>query len=393
MTFTSVIVAATLPLIGSAFKVNNSELGLVLATYVAGIGLFQILAGFGALRLGARQIYLIGLLIIGAASILSVLSTSVFELALLRFIAGSGAAFSSGTAYSLLSVYYPEGQRGKSFGLFFGITNGLGGLIGLPASAVLGLAYGWASPFEIIGTIILATVGLSFIILPVDKGASENLNQLSMIWSRGGLILRSRSIWGLSLGLAGLAVVGVAGIDYLPQYFSQSHPLWGINTAAEIAALGIGFTIPGGILGGWIGDKGIDRRIVLMVFSTILGLGIIVLPHLTLIFFWGLYAVAGIAVGITNAVMFLIPSYLKESSGEGVTLGIGVINTVQLLITSVFLSIFGFLSVTKGYTLAWTLIGVMAIVLLPLLLFVSSDGAKRSSNLQTGQVESGISPV
>ena len=35
MTFTSVIVAATLPLIGSAFKVNNSELGLVLATYVA----------------------------------------------------------------------------------------------------------------------------------------------------------------------------------------------------------------------------------------------------------------------------------------------------------------------------------------------------------------------
>ena len=125
----------------------------------------------------------------------------------------------------------------------------------------------------------------------------------------------------------------------------------------------------------------------------ILGLGIIVLPHLTLIFFWGLYAVAGIAVGITNAVMFLIPSYLKESSGEGVTLGIGVINTVQLLITSVFLSIFGFLSVTKGYTLAWTLIGVMAIVLLPLLLFVSSDGAKRSSNLQTGQVESGISPV
>jgi len=61
VTFVMVMVASTLPLIGAEFKVNNSELGLVLAVFVAGFGLFQIPAGLGALKVGTRQIYLIGL--------------------------------------------------------------------------------------------------------------------------------------------------------------------------------------------------------------------------------------------------------------------------------------------------------------------------------------------
>jgi MFS transporter, ACS family, D-galactonate transporter len=372
VTFVSVIVAATLPLIGTHFLTNTATLGTILGAYVAGFALFQVPAGFGALRTGARSIYLLGLLLMGGASLLCGFSGNLLELGLLRFVAGAGQALQSGTAYSLLSTYYPEGQRGKFFGIFVGVTNGIGGLLGLPASTALGVSYGWAVPFELMGAIVLIVTGLSFVILPAVQ-STKKAEQLSAIWSMGLKIFRSKSIWGLALGLAGFTAASYTPIDYVAQYFSQVHPAWGIHTASYIAATGIGFTFPGGILGGWIGDRGFSRKRVMLCLGVVFGLLWILLPYIPLDAYWGLYAVAGIAVGLAAALTFLIPSLLEESRGEGVTLAIGLINTTQLIFTSGFLAFFGFLSVTSGFNPAWTASGLVTLALLPFLFLVASN--------------------
>jgi MFS transporter, ACS family, D-galactonate transporter len=370
-TFASVLAAGTLPLVGAQFHANNAALGVLLSAYLAGFGLFQIVAGFGALRAGPRKIYLTGLLLIGLPSLVTGSSGSLAIFALLRFVAGTGQALTSGTAYGLLSTYYPEGQRGKSFGLFLGVTNGLGGLLGLPLSTSLGLAYGWAVPYESVGVIILAVSGLSFVILP--RAGTGPSTIISVLWKRSLQIFRSKSIWGLALGLAGFAAASSVPIDYLAQYFAQIHPAWGIKTASEIAATGIGFSLPGGIIGGWIGDRGWNRKAVLLTFGTMFGLLWITLPFLPLFVYWGLYAIAGIAVGLVNALMFLTPSLLNESQGEGVTLAIGLINTVQLIFDGIFLAFFGYVSLIDGYTPAWILTGVACLILLPFLFLVASN--------------------
>ncbi len=374
VTFVSVEIAPIVPLIGEAYKVNTSQLGLMLGAFLGGFGIFQIPSGFGAIKWGTKEIYLVGLGLMGATTLLSGYSINILELALLRFVTGAGAALSSGSAYSLLSSYYSEGQKGKLIGIFFGITNGAGGIVGLLAGAVLGLAYGWGAPFQLSGGIILVTTILSLVILPANK-VNEQHDLSSVVWSQARRVLGSKSIWAISLGLAGFAAGGYIGSDFLAQYFSQVHPLWGIDTAAEILGLGLFFTIPGGIIGGWVGERGYDRRTILALFTFLIGLCYLLLPHLEVLFLWGLYAIAGFLYGVASSVMFMIPAYLEESKSESVTLGIGVINSVQLVFTSGFTILFGIVSVTQGYTFAFTLTGVTAIVLLPILFFLAPNRA------------------
>ena len=96
--------------------------------------------------------------------------------------------------------------------------------------------------------------------------------------------------------LAGFLAAAFVPIDFITQYFSTVHPSWGITTAAELAAVGTGFTIPGAYFGGIIGEKKYDRRVVLALCGMIFGVCLVILPHLDLIFLWELYAIAGILV-------------------------------------------------------------------------------------------------
>ena len=307
-------------------------------------------------------------------------SSNLLELGILRFLAGVGWALGSGTAFSLLSKYYPEGRRGKWFGVFYGVTNGLGGLVGVPLSTALGLSYGWATPFKLLGAITTIVAILTFVILPIEVRDKRKESPTAQIWTHAGEILRSRSVWGLAIGLMGLGAAGYAGSDYLLQYFSQVHPTWGISLAADIVAIAIGFTLPGGLLGGWIGDKHLDQRLFLIIFVVIMGVAYFSLSFLPWQAILGVYIVAGIVFGAANTIMYLIPSYLPESRGEGLTLSIGIINTTQYGFASFFLAIFGIFSVSEGYTFAWILTGVVTIMLLPFLFFVKKYSKDREAS-------------
>jgi len=76
LTFVSVVVPGTLPMVGAAFHANNSELGLVLSAFVFGFAIFQIPAGFLALRIGARRVYLLGIFLAGLSTVVSGLSSN-----------------------------------------------------------------------------------------------------------------------------------------------------------------------------------------------------------------------------------------------------------------------------------------------------------------------------
>jgi hypothetical protein len=54
-----------------------------------------------------------------------------------------------------------------------------------------------------------------------------------------------------------------------------------------------------------------------------------------------------------------------------VTLGIGIINTTQFILVSVYLSLFGTIAVEKGFSYSRTITGLIAILLLPLLALVA----------------------
>jgi hypothetical protein len=83
--------------------------------------------------------------------------------------------------------------------------------------------------------------------------------------------------------------------------------------------------------------------------------------------------------------MYIIPAYLKESKNENVTLGIGIINTTQFLFVSLYLSLFGIITVAKGFSFAWMISGLIGILFLPLLVLVAPSRGVSPESIVAGR--------
>ena len=307
----------------------------------------------------------------GLTSLASAFSTNLPELATLRFFAGVGAAFFFSPALSLIASYFPPGRRGPVIGLYNGGFS-LGGAAGLAAGAVAGSAFGWPGALALGGGALLVMVAVNQVVLPPDL-ATRRSSSAAQLWNAASGILSSRSVWALALALTGFwAAVFIVAQDFVT-YASEVHPNWGGTTAATLAAVVILLSFPGGPLGGWLAERPVDRRTWLAIFAGGSGLTVLAIPILGLVAVGVDFVLLGLFDGIAFAVLYVIPSYLAETRGQGVALGIAFLNSVQVLLGSAATVLFGYVAVFRGFTVAWIFAGLLTVALLPLLLWVTPN--------------------
>jgi MFS family permease len=378
-------------LIALQFHADAAQIGIVLGAFLAGVGIFQVPAGVLDLRWGSRRTALMGLVVMGAAGITSAFSSQILDLILLRFLAGAGAAFFFSPALSLVASYFPPGERGPIIGLYNGGFS-LGGAIGLALGALIGLRLGWQYALGLGGAALLILVIYNWFVLPRGM-ATQPVRDRSRVLQVVSRVIRSRSIWALSLAFAGFwAAVYIVAQDFV--YFVEKvHSHWGAQTAANIVTVFVLLSFPGGPLGGWLAERGWDRRWVLVIFAVSLGILVALIPWLGLYLSIGLFAIIGLFDGIVFAVLYLIPSYLPESQGQGLALGIAVINSIQVLLGAVAAVAFGYIADVWGYTAAWLFVGILTLVCLPLVLLVTPNRAGAPAALESSvtSTESGSS--
>jgi MFS transporter, ACS family, D-galactonate transporter len=337
------------------------------------VGIFQVPAGVLDLRWGSRRTALMGLVVMGAAGVASAFSSQILDLVLLRFLAGAGAAFFFSPALSLVASYFPPGERGPVIGLYNGGFS-LGGAIGLALGALIGIRLGWQYALGLGGAALLILVVYNWFVLP--RGiAPRPVRDRSRILDVVSRIIRSRSIWALSLAFAGFWSAVYIVAQFFVYFAEKVHPLWGAQTAANIVTVFVLISFPGGPLGGWLAERGWDRRWVLVIFALSLGILVAVIPWFGLYLSIGLFAIMGLFDGIVFAVLYLIPSYLPESQGQGLALGIAVINSIQVLLGAVAAVAFGYIADVWGYTVAWVFVGLLTLVCIPLVLLVAPNRA------------------
>lgn len=371
-------VGAVLPLIGGGLHAGPAQLGIVLGAFLVGVGIFQVPAGFASLRWGARRVSMGGLLLLGLASLASAFAPSWPALAVLRFFAGVGAAFFFSPALSLIASYFPSGRRGPVIGLYNGGFS-MGGAAGLFLGAFLGSLWGWPVALAVGGLAMLIATAVCWAALPQDS-AEPSAPSFQSIRGAARDVLLSRSIWALALSLTGFwgAIYIVA--QYFVAFGESVHTEWGGGVAAGLAAVVVLLSFPAGPLGGWIGERGRDRRWLLLAFGGLAGVMTILVPFLGLIPLTVDLVGLGLVDGIVFAILYLIPTYLPETRGEGLALGVAVVNSIQVGIGSALAVLFGFLVALEGYTAAWVLAGAIALLLLPLLGWVRPNrGAVASS--------------
>src|SRR3954452_13505942 len=137
------IVNVALPTIGRELHFSESSLPWVVNAYVLTFGGFLLLGGRMADLLGRRRIFVIGLVLFAAASLLGGLSTNEGQLIAARAVQGLGAALLSPAALAILTTTFAEGaERNKALGVW-GAVAGSGGAVGVLLGGILTEGLGW----------------------------------------------------------------------------------------------------------------------------------------------------------------------------------------------------------------------------------------------------------
>jgi EmrB/QacA subfamily drug resistance transporter len=151
------IVNVALPSIQESLDFSQSNLAWVVNAYLIPFGGLLLLAGRMGDLLGQRRVFLVGLTIFTAASVLCAASESQGMLIGARFVQGVGGALASAVILGMIVTMFPAPRdQAKALGVY-GFVASAGGSIGLLTGGVLTQAISWHWIFLINVPIGIAT--------------------------------------------------------------------------------------------------------------------------------------------------------------------------------------------------------------------------------------------
>ena len=153
------IVNVALPSIGRSLHFSETGLQWVITAYAITFGGFLLLGGRAGDILGRKRMFLIGLVIFSAASLVCGLAGSTGVLIAARAVQGFGAAIVSPSTLSIITTTFEEGaERNKALGIW-GAMGGSGAAAGVLFGGILTKYAGWEWIFFVnvpVGALVLA---------------------------------------------------------------------------------------------------------------------------------------------------------------------------------------------------------------------------------------------
>lgn len=212
------IVFVALPEIGSALDFTPQSLQWVVSAYAVAFGGLLLFGGRVVDRLGARRMFILGLVIFGLSCLLGGFAENPELLVIARAIQGFGAALLTPATLTLINTRFAEGpERNKALALWGACGSG-----GLAAGALLGgvltEAWGWEWVLFVLVPLALVAAAVAPGTLAPDERATGDrggFDALGAILATAGssllvlgLVSGPEAGWG-SLRGAGSIVAGV----------------------------------------------------------------------------------------------------------------------------------------------------------------------------------------
>ncbi|WP_181786532.1 MFS transporter [Streptomyces phytophilus] len=165
------VVSVALPSLCDDLGFGTAGLAWVVNSYFLAFGGLLLLFGRMADLLGRRRVFLTGVALFGAASLVCGLAQEPWQLVAGRFVQGAGAAMASPAALALIALLYPgPRERARAFGIWGGIA-GLGGTAGLVISGALTGLASWRWIFLINLPVAVAAIVLLPRLVPESRAA------------------------------------------------------------------------------------------------------------------------------------------------------------------------------------------------------------------------------
>lgn len=238
---------------------SDTQLGLMGGLAFA---LFYTFLGIPVAMLADRtsrtRIMTIALVLWSAMTACCGLAQNFLQLFVTRLGVGIGEAGGVAPAYSLVSDYFPSGQRARALGVYsFGIP--IGSALGIFAGGVIASLVDWRTAFFAVGLagMLIAPLFRLLVREPV-RGRYDAPGAAGKSVSLGTVVrvlLGKPSFWGISLGASASSMMGYGLFFWLPSFFVRSHGLTLLDASLYYAAI----LLVGGIAGIWIGAWAADR--------------------------------------------------------------------------------------------------------------------------------------
>jgi len=360
-----------------AMQIDISELesavnfGRLMAIFLWIYGLVSPFAGAIADRVSRKWLIIASLGVWSAVTTLMSFCTNYNEIFWLRALMGVSEALYIPAALSLIADYHTGKSRSFAIGIHMtGLYLGqaVGGF-----GATLAAAFSWQQTFHWFGVIGIAYAVLLMVLLYEKRDvAQENIlatpEQKIPVLKGFGMIFSNMAFWVILFFFASTSLPGWATKNWLPTLFADS-----LNTpmsqAGPISTITIALSSFLGILaGGPLSDKWVKRNVKGRVYTSAIGLAMMIPALILLGLGKGMFAAvaAGLFFGIgygmfdTNNMPILcqfVPSKLRATA-------YGIMNMTGVMMVAVCTQILGKWAEGGNLGLAFAVLGCIIAVAL-----------------------------
>ena len=352
-------IASIFYLIASDFGTNIAILGIISASFLIGVGLFQVPAGIIAAKIGARKIAIYGIIIASSAALVTGLASDTAQIILLRFIVGIGMACFFGPSVILISRYLGKESEGLGIGLL-NSSHALGGIVGLFGWAILAETLGWRGTVILSGGLGIATA----IILSIALVRHEDEIQKEFRIKTSHVL---DTLFNKSLIILGLILLGFqAGSSMIltfSVFYFEDHLKIGPVEAGLIGSLSLIVALISSPLFGRIYDKFGNAKKLLFISGILSAISMLGLTTNSLYVLATSVIMTGFFLSAGFVIVYAKAKEINRSQPHYQTLAVSYVNGISLFGVFWVPVLFSFIVNGLGYEVAW-LLGALVVILL-----------------------------
>jgi MFS family permease len=357
-------IASIFYLIALDFKEDIAMLGIISASFLIGVGLFQVPAGIIAAKYGLRNIAIYGIMIASTAALVTGLVSGTIQISILRFLIGIGMACFFGPSVMLISKYLGKESEGLGIGLL-NSAHALGGIVGLFGWVVLAEALGWRTSLILSGGLgIASAIILSRTLIKEEVKVSADFRLkvsdiLKTIFNRS-LIILGFTLLGFQAGSSMILTFSVF-------YFVNHLNIPPVN-AGLLSSLSLVVALASSPLFGRIYDKIGNARNLLFMSGIICAVSIIGFATGSLYIIMISIVTAGLFLSAGFVIVYAKAKEINKSQSQYQTLAVSYVNGLSLFGVFWVPVLFSIVANRVGYEIAWLMGGVtMIFLVLPVL--------------------------